>query len=271
MKKKTRTPSTPVRTPAAERSIELLLCIAGQQGSASLQELTERMGFSKSTVHRLLGRLERIGVAERDPQSRRYRSGPRLRNAMREGWNEFDPRRLALPLMEKLRDETGETVILHLRDGLEHVVVEKCEGASQIRRVIPLGHRWPIFRGATARAILAFLSDDQAKTILASSASHPDTKRGAAPPSPAELRAVRKQGFAVSLGEITTDVTAAAAPVFDHRGTVWGGISVSGPTYRFTRADAMRTAPALKRAAAEISAAFGHAPPRNGTSSGRGS
>jgi len=245
--KKTKTKPARPRSPAVERSIELLLSIAGQSHSASLPELTARSGFSKSTAHRLLGRLERIGVVERDGQSRFYRAGPRLRAIMRQDAG-VDVRNISLPHMIKLRDVSGETLSLHFRDGDEQVVVEKCEGRHEVRRVVPLGHRQTISRGATAKALLAFLSPAEAKSLLG--------KRSG--PSATELRTVRKQGFAVSHGEIVKDVTALTAPIFDAKGSVWGGLAISGPSYRFTRQHALRLAPALMIAAKNISAAFGY-------------
>lgn len=245
------------RIHAAERSVELLLCIASRQGSASLRELTEQVGFSKSTVHRLLGRLERIGVVERDKVSQGYRGGPRLRNAVRVGWNDFDPRRIAYPLMEELRNATGETVSFHMRDGFEHVVVEVCEGLSQVRRVLSVGQRWPLFTGASARAMLASLPDEQVQSLLKGGAKLAKALRHAKRPTDVELRAARKLGYAISVGEITGEITALAAPVFDSRGIVWGALTVSGPLYRFTRSHAQKYAPALLKTVAKISPSSG--------------
>lgn len=238
------------KEPALERAVELLLCVADQPAPVSLRELVERTGYSKSTTHRLMARLERMGIVRKDPQSHLYRIGPRLLNLGRRSRVELEPRRVALPIMERLRDACGETVSLHFLDGIYQVAIEKCDSPEEIRTVRSLGWRVPLFKGATSKAILAFLPDDRAKAILE------DVGAAAGAPSPEELALVRARGYAISFGEVTVGATAMSAPVFDYRG-VWGGLSISGPTFRFTSALAQQFAPLLMQAAAHLSHELG--------------
>src|SRR2546423_11362570 len=84
------TTSTTIRS--VERAVDLLFCLAGRDGTRSLEHLAREIGCSKSTVHRLLGTLEGLGVVavERDGHYRRYRLGPRVRELGREGWAQVD-------------------------------------------------------------------------------------------------------------------------------------------------------------------------------------
>src|SRR4051794_30220556 len=161
------TNTTAIRS--VERAVALLFCLAGRDGSRSLEHLAREIGCSKSTVHRLLGTLEGLGgvAVERDGHYRRYRLGPRIRELGREGWGQIDLRQIARPHLSTLRDESEETVTLHLVEGDAHVVVEQVESPQEIRRILPMGQRTPLLRGATAKAILAFMPGEQARTILA--------------------------------------------------------------------------------------------------------
>jgi DNA-binding IclR family transcriptional regulator len=239
-----------------ERAIELLLRVAATPESASLQELTEQVGYSKSTVHRLLGRLERLEVIERDPLTRRYRVGRRLREIRRSQWTELDPRAIALPYMEELRDARGETVSFHLFDGTEHVVIEKCEAPQDVRRVLAIGRRTNLSIGATAKAILAFLPANQAAAILAQ--TYTPEQPGA---SAADLQQVRAAGYALSVSERTPGIVSVSAPVFGRNGRVWGALSLSGPAFRFTAELARQSAPTLLTAAHAISRKLGQPTP----------
>jgi IclR family KDG regulon transcriptional repressor len=206
-------------------------------------------------VHRLLATLERLEVVEveRDRHFRHYRLGRRVRELSRDSWAQVDLRQLALPYMLELRDHSEETVTLHLLEGSEHVVVEQCESPQEIRRILPLGQRTPLLRGATAKAILAFLPPEQVRAILAAvrTAEHEG-------PSAEELQDIRSLGYSFSLAERVPGGSAISAPVLDRTGRVCAALSISGPSFRFTPARATRCAPALRQAAERISAALGY-------------
>ena len=238
---------------AVERAFDLLFRLAEGEPGVSLQQLAREVRCSKSTVHRLLTTLERIGVVERDTRSRQYRLGQRVHALAREAWPQLDLRQLALPHMRRLRDESDETVTLHLIDGPAHVVVEQCESPQEVRRVHPLGQRIPLLAGATAKAILAFLPTDEAARIIAANQA-----AGQSGPSQEELQDIRSLGYAFSLAERVPGSSAISAPIMDRTGRVCAALSISGPLFRFTLARATRCAPALLQAAASISAALGY-------------
>src|ERR1043166_4625161 len=94
---------------SVQRGFELLFRLSAHPQGVGLQQLAGGVGCSKSTVHRLLATLHRLGVAEQDPATRLYRPGIRLAE-LAPASAEPDLRRLALPIMRALRDETEETV-----------------------------------------------------------------------------------------------------------------------------------------------------------------
>ena len=236
---------------SVERALELLFRLAVHPQGVGLQQLAREVHCSKSTVHRLLATLQMAGVAEQDGASKLYRPGARLAD-LRPAAAEPDVRRLALPIMRQLRDETEETVTLHLIQGDSHVVVEQVESEHEIRRVMPMGQPVPLLTGATARAVLAFLPPGEAQAMLAR------TRGGnAEAPSDAELRQIRAQGYSLSPGERLAGGTAMSAPVFDRGGALCAALSLAGPRFRFTLARANRSAPALVAAARRLSLALG--------------
>jgi DNA-binding IclR family transcriptional regulator len=254
------TANTSIR--AVERAVELLFCLGGRDGSRSLEHLAREIGCSKSTVHRLLGTLEGLGAVavERDGHYRRYRLGPRIRELGREGWAQIDLRQIAQPHLSALRDESEETVTLHLVEGDAHVVVEQVESPQEIRRILPMGQRTPLLRGATAKAILAFMPGERVRTILA--ATRVDDYEG---PTDQELADIRSLGYSFSLAERIPGGSSISAPVLDRSGQVTAALSISGPSFRFTPARALRCAPGLLAVAERISASLGYVPPPGST------
>ncbi len=238
---------------AVERAIALLFRLAEHRRGASLQQLAQEVGCSKSTVHRLLATLEGLQLVERDAELGRYRLGRRARELSQDGWAQSDVRQVARPYMEELRDESQETVTLHLLDGYDHVVVEESECPQEIRRTLPLGQRTPLLRGATAKAILAFLPEAEVARILAAVRTVDDDG-----PTDQELQDIRSLGYAFSISERVPGGSAISVPVRDRSERPCAALSISGPSFRFTPARAIRHAPALVQAADQISAALGY-------------
>ncbi len=242
---------TPVR--AVERAVGLLFRLAAYPRGVSLHQLATEVGCSKSTVHRLLATLEGLAVVERDRVPGHYRLGQRARDLAPAHYVGGDLRHVALPFMEALRDESGETVTLHVVDGCEHVVIEQCESPQEIRRSLAIGQRAPLLRGATAKAILAFLPPDRLTQTLA--AVRDVDAEG---PGERELADIRSLGYAFSIAERLPGGASISVPIHDRAGRVCAALSVSGPSFRFTAARAIRCAPALVQAADAIATALGY-------------
>lgn len=241
---------------AVDRALDLLFAIAahGRQG-ASLGQLVAEGRESKSTVHRLLATLERRGLVERGPSRHGgYRLGTQADVLCRlRASPSPDLRALAMPAMEELRDLSGETVTLHLREAAAHVVVAQCESRQEIRRVHPLGEPIPLVVGATARAILSRMPAEEVDDIAASARAD-----GRSIPPGEELAAIGSRGYALSVGERISGGLAVSAPILDAHGIAHAALSVSGPAFRFTLARAEQCAPALVAAAHRLSTALGY-------------
>ena len=66
----------------------------------------------------------------------------------------FDERASALPVMQRLHDETGPTVFLCVRRGLEAVCIERIDGARVTLLELRLGGSLPLHLGAAPRRLL---------------------------------------------------------------------------------------------------------------------
>lgn len=239
---------------SVERAVELLFLLVerGDRG-VSLAQLALQVGCSKSTVHRLLATLERLGVAEREPGGRGYRLGQRARLlAPAGGWTPVDLRQVALPLMRSLRDLSEESVALHALDDVHHVVLEQVESPHEVRRVLHVGQRLSLLTGATSRALLSALGAAEAEAIL--SRLRTSEEPG---PSAEELADIRAVGWAFSFSARVPGGSAIAAPILDGAGQVRAALSIQGPRFRFTHARAARCAPALLDATRRLSVTLG--------------
>ena len=135
-----------------------------------VSELARDIGLTRSTAHRYIATLAQLGYLQRDPDSKRYRLGPKVLDLGFSAINSMDLREISAPYLRRLSDETGHTVNLAILDDTDVVYIERCRTARPGQREIDLnlhvGARLPAYCTAMGKAILAFRSDDAAPERL---------------------------------------------------------------------------------------------------------
>lgn len=242
-----------------DRALRVLEAFAGTQREWSYAELTRATGIHKTILYRLLATLEARGFVERDPSSRVYRVGPRVRQLA--SWDDDVQLllRTAAPEERALADRYHETVWLALLKGYEAVGLDQVEGPHVLRASLPPGARNPLYRAASGKVILAFLGeDDQAKVLEEARRVAPDHAERVA----AELPEIRRLGWSESDSEVYPGVAGMSAAIFGSRGSVMASIGLVGPATRLDREWRARVAPEIVAVANRISAAMARAPTR---------
>src|ERR1700730_2419146 len=102
--------------PAVDRAAGILLALGNGQGEATLTQLAGHLQIHKSTAYNILGTLARYRFVTRDPATRRYRLGPGLGALGGAAALGPDLAARARPYLARLRQVSGETVTLHVRD-----------------------------------------------------------------------------------------------------------------------------------------------------------
>lgn len=251
---------------AAERTLDLLLAFLREGRPLGISELGRAVGLPKATVHRLVSVLTVRGFLSRDPAGAQYRLGL---TAFRLGavfLTQTHVREAALPVIHALARETGETVNLNVVIDRHRVCIEKVESTHDIRHAVELGRPMPLYAGASGKVLLAHLSEAEVQAVIAAGL---DRLTGRTVVEPARLRRsladIRRRGVAVTSDERVEGASAVSAPVRDAAERVVAGLTISGPTYRFTPDRVRRFTALVLRGAREISSALGyHAVPRQG-------
>ncbi|HEY7065763.1 MAG TPA: IclR family transcriptional regulator [Chloroflexota bacterium] len=241
---------------AVERAVDLLLALAAAPQPPTLRELSQALGVSPSTVLRLLTALEKKGLVERDPLSRRFGLGVRILALAAGRSRQADLHTRALPHMRALRDRSGETVILQVLAGQQHVCVAEVEGPYEVRRRVTVGQVFPVDRGTTAKVFRAFGPDAPREPLAGPPPAGPPSADGL----PRTLAEVRAAGYAVGVEEREPGGSAMSAPVFDADGRVWAALTIAAPAQRFGPAEMRPLAAPLLAAAAAISLELGYQP-----------
>jgi DNA-binding IclR family transcriptional regulator len=246
---------------ALEKALDLLFSFQPDAPEQSLFQISRGLRFPPSTTRRLLKTMMSRRLVQQDPITKLYRLGPGvfyLASVAREG---LDARRIALPVMERLRDATGENTTLHeLRDS-KRVCVEKVESTQVLRDTVLIGDQFPAHCGASGKVLLAHLAVEEIKKYLTSTKPLVAlTARTITDPQKlsAELGRIKRRGFAFSCGERVMDgLCAISAPIFDYDGKVRYSLTITLTPFRLRAKGRDKLARLVIQSAEEISVRFG--------------
>lgn len=216
-------------TQSLDRAIALLeeVVECASEG-ASLSLLSEKTGLSKPTAHRLLTGLRNLGLVEYD-KSRLFYPGLKLYRMGLASAVHFDIVQLAQPGMQRLAEETGDTVYLSLRSGESAVCVARQIGSFPIRTLtLEVGDYRPLGLGAGSLALLAALPDEEVEASITRNrdklAAHPNF-------DPMSLRALvrrtRENGYSLNEGLMLPEMAAVGYIVRDAASRPVAALSVA--------------------------------------------
>lgn len=235
---------------------QILNCFSVQAPELTLQQIIRSTHLPSSTCQRLVQDLVLEGFLDRDDDS--YRIGIGLVRWSTPGTLGLDVVRLVKPVLQDLRDETGETACFYVRDGVFRTVVAVAATRHVVMRPFMVGMVMPLHAGAPGKVFLAF--DPAARKALEGTdltKFTPDT------PDNLELldrqaEVARSRGYYAAFGERNDGVGSISAPVFNHVGELAGALGLGFPTQRVTPTDVDRLGPIVARAAALASDRLGH-------------
>ncbi|WP_433795125.1 IclR family transcriptional regulator [Actinoplanes sp. CA-252034] len=245
---------------AVERAMDVLLYFGrADQPDLGVTEIATALGLTKAAVHRILTALRSRELITVDPVTRRYALGPAAVALGRAYLARTDVRALAAPELKQLSGRARETATLSLRRGDTRLYVDQVVPDQELRLEVSLGIPFPLNAGASSKAFLAFLPDLEVDAYLSRHPLEAVTDRTIVDPAGLrkDLAAIRKRGYATSLGERQPGAASIAAPILDHDGQVVAVISLAGPALRFTP-DTEEVVADLLAAAGRISAQLGH-------------
>jgi DNA-binding IclR family transcriptional regulator len=201
-----------------DKAVSVLDALAG--GPLALGDLVAGTGLPRATAHRLATALEAHDLVRRDDEGR-FMLGLGLVALGRAAADGFPLAEAAGPALLALRDETGESTQLYVREGDRRICVAALESPHGLRTIVPLGAALPLDRGSAG----AVLRGDEL---------------------------VLDRGWAESVGEREAGVASVSAPVRDGDGRVVAAVSVSGPIERTGREPGRRWGTAVSSAARRI-------------------
>jgi DNA-binding IclR family transcriptional regulator len=205
------------RVGVIEKSVAILDAL--RIGPLDLAGLQRATGMPRATAHRLAVALESHQLVRRDSQGR-FCLGFELIRLGKAAADEFPLAELAAPLLTELRDTTGESVQLYVREDDARRCVVSMQSQHALQWIVPVGARLPLEVGSAGKVLRDGID------------------------------------LTESVEEREAGVASVSAAVRDRSGDVVAAVSVSGPVERLTRRPASRYGAQVAAAAAALSSAL---------------
>ncbi|MEQ9499826.1 MAG: IclR family transcriptional regulator [Deltaproteobacteria bacterium] len=243
---------------SVQNALRVLWALSEEDPGIGVTELAGRLGLAKSTAHRLLATLMADGFV-RQLEDGRYALGLALWELGSRAVGRLEFREVAHPILEALRNETGETIHLALLDGCDVVYVDRFESQATLTMFRRIGFRMPAHATSSGKAILAFSSPDVVDRIVAGGLRKlgPQTLTSKKKLITA-LAQIRADGYVYSRDESEAGVASIGAPIFDHRRDVAGALSMAAPNQRLPEDKVSSLARKVRKAADDISRGLGY-------------
>jgi DNA-binding IclR family transcriptional regulator len=255
-----RNPSQPQQSPGAQlldRAIAILrtLSEAGEDGIKS-SEIIEHLGLSGPTAHRIIATLERHGFVERERATKRYRLGLALFALGAKAADSTGLRRICRPALLRIAAESGDTVFLMARSGLNAVCVDRQQGTYILDSLTGhVGGQIPLGVGSASEAILAFLPEREVEAVLTANAKFYPTFNGlTAEEILAALPEIRRRGYAVDQGRLVVGISALAVPLRPPGRDVIAALTINMTSPRLSETRLQDLVTMLKAEASDVEA-----------------
>jgi len=246
-----------------ERACDVLRLFTPQKPRWTISELARHLNVPKSGVFRLVKTFERKRFLQSSADSYEYELGSGIWELT--GIVSGKRERLvekASPYLRDLNKTTGLLVSLRVLENDEMVIVDRVEGTDPVKVIFPVGTRQSMNHGAPGKLLLAYhyppdsshFNDLFMRGKITRLTDRTLTDRRGLQ---AELKKIRRLGYAASDGEAIRGTIGIAAPVWNSTGQVEAALALTAVESLCNMKLLMKFLPDLKRTAELIAKALG--------------
>ncbi|WP_162314371.1 IclR family transcriptional regulator [Pseudoxanthomonas yeongjuensis] len=246
--------------PTAIVTLKVIEALAGAPAGLGVTRLAQILGMPKARVHRHLSALREHGYVDQESSSNHYRVGWEMFLLARACTSRFDVMALAKPILEQLRGEVGQTIVISTFSDDEVVVIDLLRGTAPVEISLRPGTRFHHNTVAQGKIVLAF-GPARLRDNFMANALPTCTPRTITDPERlrSEIELVRRRGWADAPEELYIGVNALAAPLLQANGELFGTVAIIGSIHYLPSTPHPEHVEALLRTSASISAAMGYA------------
>lgn len=218
---------------STEKVITLLKKLGTSPYEHTLTELSKAVECGKSGTHKILAALIKDGFAiQKD--NKKYCLGSAIHYLGKVYDENIVTWSVCIPYMEELRDITGETVSLGIRENGVATVVHRVISKEEIRVEGDIGKKLPVYATAIGKLLAAYDNFEYVKKKLEMEPIVKKTPRtiDSIDELIREYQKIKTTGYVINNEESTVGVISVGAPLRDVEGKVWGCLCVGSPKAR---------------------------------------
>ncbi|HCL90293.1 MAG TPA: hypothetical protein DHW70_03115 [Candidatus Atribacteria bacterium] len=247
------------RIKSIDKALGLLEFLSVNEQETGITEISKNLHLGLSTVHRILFTLKSRGYVIQNLNTKKYRLGIKLFTL---GCAVQSTKRLVeitKPYLKQLSQSTNETANLAILEGKEVIYLDTIGSPEILRTEIMAGTRTPAHCAALGKALLAFISDGEFKSLYKKDeplSSLTSKSISSLEELKKHLKKVKEQGYAVDREEYKIGINCISVPIFGRNGEAIAAISITGPASRFTIDEMGKVKDKLMTISKEISNQF---------------
>jgi DNA-binding IclR family transcriptional regulator len=218
----------PAGSQALMRALDII--DAASDDPIDLARLASAVGLTRSTAHRLASSLVARDYLRFTP-GEGYTLGPKLLELGYRASAQRPLTRVARPYLDRLANETGDTVHLGVLEGDWALYLDKIPGKRRFEISSRVGERHPVWSTGLGKALILGCDErlwDHFFAIGTARGPHRDSDRQA---WLARMRDYAARGYAFDLEENEPQVRCVAAPIRSASGETVAAISVSSAVH----------------------------------------
>jgi IclR family KDG regulon transcriptional repressor len=246
----------------AQKVAQIVEHLASSDTPLGISEISKVLGIGKSNTSKIIYALQDQGWLQQQQDEKYSLTGVLIGLGSKVAAN-MNVITVSNPFLYLLHNSINETVSLSTRLEYQRVYVSHVPSTHGLRAVVPLGKRLELwYGGASAKAILAFMKDDEIETVLK---RFKDSGMSVLASGQAisveilkeQIEKIRRDQYAISVGENNVGMCSLAAPIFGHKNEIIGALGISGPIFRFTIQRAEENSALIVELAQKISSIMG--------------
>lgn len=215
--------------PALERGLRILGEFSASKQTLNPTEIAKRLGIPRPSAFRMMQTLESLGYLTRADDETDYRLGVAVLRLGYEYIASLELVELGRPIIDALRDLTGCSAHITVRDGRDVVFLAKAASSAAIFTSIHIGTRLPAHATVLGRMLLSGLTDEALEELYPEERLQVFTEQ--TPRTLTELKGLleidRRRGYVISQSFFEHGLSVVGAPVHDHRNAIVAVISIA--------------------------------------------
>ncbi len=245
-----------------EKSIQILNYLSNAERSVGITELSSKLLFSKSTVHRILKSLVSYSLVDQEKETSKYRLGLQILEYSNSFYNSFDFRQITKPFLKKICSETGFNTFLTTWYNGRGICIDSITPSrgANIHLFVEIGKEMPFNCAASSKVLLAYQPSEDIKRIINEKTLPKYTSKTIINPKKLEehLSEIRHKGFSICNEELEEGIKAISAPVKNINRETIASITIAGLSKRISNGNVKKFIKVLVESTQELSGILGY-------------